>query len=115
MFNNSLTTVISHYCIFTEALTCLTHHGFQLLLSLQWSKFSPHCSKFTEIMIGKNKVLPYANDQIVSSGSVPHVGQDIVTFSLHLSFPHLIATIKVKTFIAERFQLKGLLKKTLVC
>ena len=62
-------------------------------------------------MIGKDKVLSYANDQVVSSGTVPHVGQDIVTFSLYLSFPHLITTIKVKSFIAERFQLKGLLKK----
>ena len=85
VFNNTLTTVISHYCIFTKELTRLIHCSFWLLLSLPWSWFSPHCGEFTEIMINEDEVLPCAKDQRVSSGTVPQGGQDIVTFNLYLS------------------------------
>ena len=33
-------------------------------------RFSSHCSEFAAITIGKDKVLPHTNDQIVSSSTV---------------------------------------------
>ena len=70
MFNNTLTKVISHYCIFTEALLSLIHCGSQLLSYLPQLRFSSHRSKFAAITFGKDKVLLHANDPIVSSGTV---------------------------------------------
>ena len=40
-FNNTLTILISHYCIFTKALTHLIHCCFWLLSSLPQSQFLP--------------------------------------------------------------------------
>ena len=54
-------------------------------------------------MINKDEVLTCAKDQIVSSGTVPQGGQDIVTFNLYLSFPHLFTPTKVKTFMQSNF------------
>ena len=69
MFNNTLTIVISHYRIFTEALPRQIHRGFRLLLSLLRSRFSAHRGEFAERR-GKDEVLPRVNDPIVSSGTV---------------------------------------------
>ena len=69
-FNNTLTKIISHYCIFTEALPRLIHRGFRLLSSLPRLQFSSHRSEFAEIMFGKDEVLPRANGPIVSSGTI---------------------------------------------
>ena len=70
MFNNALTKVISHYCIFTEALPSLIHRGFQLLSSLPRLRFSSHRGEFAAITFGKDEVLPRANGPIVSSSTV---------------------------------------------
>ena len=70
MFNNALTKVISHYCIFTEALPSLIHRGFRLLSSLPRLRFSSHHGEFTAITFGKDEVLPRANGAIVLSGTV---------------------------------------------
>ena len=70
MFNNALTKVISHYCIFTEALLSLIHRGFRLLSSLPRLRFLSHRGEFAAIMFGKDEVLPRANGPIVSSGTV---------------------------------------------
>ena len=70
MFNNALTKVISHYCIFTKALPSLIHCGFQLLSSLPQLRFSSHHGEFAAITFGKDEVLPPANGPIVSSGTV---------------------------------------------
>ena len=70
MFNNALTKVISHYCIFTKALPSLIHRGFQLLSSLPQLRFSSHRGEFATIMFGKDKVLLHANGPIVSSCTV---------------------------------------------
>ena len=71
MFNNALTKVIySHYCIFTEALLSLLLHGFWLLSSLPGLRFSSQRGEFAAITFGKDKVLPRANDPIVSNGTV---------------------------------------------
>ena len=70
MFDNTLTTVISHYCILTKALPGLIQHGFQLLLSLLRLRCSSHRSEFAAITFAKDKVLPRANGAIVSSGTV---------------------------------------------
>ena len=70
MFNNTLTIVISHYRIFTEALLHLIHSGFRLLSSLPRSRFLSHRGEFAAITIGKDEVLPCANGPIVSSGTV---------------------------------------------
>ena len=67
MFNNALTKVTSHYCIFTEALPSLIHRGFRLLSSLRRSS---HHVEFAAITLGKDEVLPRANGPIVSSSSV---------------------------------------------
>ena len=68
MFDNTLTIVISHYCIFTEALPRLIHRGFRLLLSLLRLQFSSHRREFAAITFGKDKALLRANGPIVSSG-----------------------------------------------
>ena len=70
MFNNALTKVISHYCIFTEALPSLIHRSFRLLSSLPRLWFSSHRGEFAAITFCKDKVLPRANGPIVSSGTV---------------------------------------------
>ena len=70
IFNNTLTIVISHYCIFTEVIPRLIHRGFQLLSSLPRLRFSSHRGEFMAIMFGKDEVLPRANGPIVSSGTV---------------------------------------------
>ena len=70
MFNNTLTIVISHYCIFTEALPRLIHRGFRLLSSLPRLRFSSHRGEFAAITFGKDEVLPRANGPIVSSSTV---------------------------------------------
>ena len=70
MFNNALTIVISHYCIFTKALQSLIHRGSRLLSSLPQLQFSSHRGEFAAITFGKDKVLPCANGPIVSSGTV---------------------------------------------
>ena len=70
MFNNALTKVISHYCIFTEALPSLIHRGFRLLTSLPRLRFSSHRGGFAAITFGKDEVLPRVNGSIVSSGTV---------------------------------------------
>ena len=70
MFDNTLTIVISHYCIFTEALLRLIHCGFRLLSSLPRLRFLSHCGEFAAITFGKDEVLPRANGPIVSSGTV---------------------------------------------
>ena len=70
MFNNALTKVISHYCIFTEALPSLIHCGFRLLSSLPRLRFSSHRGEFAAITFGKDEVLPRTNGPIVSSGTV---------------------------------------------
>ena len=67
-----LRIVISHYCIFTEALQSLTHRGFPLLSSLPRLQFLSHRSEFVAIAFGKDKVLPHANGTIVSSGTVSY-------------------------------------------
>ena len=75
MFDNTLTIVISHYCIFTEALPRLIPRGFRLLSSLPRLRFSSHRGEFAAITFGKDEVLPRANGPIVSSGTVaiwPH-------------------------------------------
>ena len=69
-FNNTLTKIISHYCIFTEALPRLIHRGFRLLSSLPRLQFSSHRSEFAEIMFSKDEVLPRANGPIVSSSTI---------------------------------------------
>ena len=71
MFDNTLTIVISHYCIFTEALPHLIPRGFRLLSSLPRLRFSSHRGEFAAITFGKDEVLPRANGPIVSSGTVP--------------------------------------------
>ena len=68
--NNTLTIVISQYCIFTEALPRLIHLSFRLLSSLPRLRFSPHRGEFAAMTIGKDEVLPRANGPIVSSGTV---------------------------------------------
>ena len=73
MLNNALTKVISHYCIFTEALQSPIHRGFRLLLSLPQLRFSPQLVEFAAITFGKDEVLPHANGPIVSSGTVQYV------------------------------------------
>ena len=70
MFNNTLTIVISHYCIFTEALPRPIHRGFRLLSSLPRLRFSFHRGEFAVITFGKDEVLPRANGPIVSGGTV---------------------------------------------
>ena len=70
MFDNTLTIVISHYCIFTEALPRLIPRGFRLLSSLPRLRFSSHRGEFAAITFGKDQVLPRANGPIVSSGTV---------------------------------------------
>ena len=60
MFNNALTKVISHYCIFTEALPSLIHRGFRLLSSLPRLRFSSHRGEFAAITFGKDEVLQRA-------------------------------------------------------
>jgi len=70
MFNNTLTIVISHYYIFTEAMPRLIHRGFRLLSSLPRLRFSSHRGEFAAITFGKDEVLPRANGPIVSSGTV---------------------------------------------
>ena len=70
MFNNALTKVISHYCIFTEALPSLINRSFWLLSSLPRLRFSSHRGEFAAITFGKDKVLLRANGPIVSSGTV---------------------------------------------
>ena len=71
MFDNTLTKVISHYCIFTEALPRLISCGFRLLLSLPRLRFSSHRGEFAAITFCKDEVLPRANGPIVSSSTVP--------------------------------------------
>ena len=66
MFNNTLTIVISHYCIFTEALPHPIHRGFRLLSSFPWSP----TGEFAAITFSKDEVLPRANGPIVSGGTV---------------------------------------------
>ena len=73
MFNNALTKVISHYCILTEALLSLIHHGFWLLSSLPRLRLLSHRGEFGVITFGKDEVLPRANRPIVSSGTVHNV------------------------------------------
>ena len=58
MFDNTLTIVISHYCIFTEALPRLIPRGFRLLSSLPRLRFSSHRGEFAAITFGKDEVLP---------------------------------------------------------
>ena len=70
IFNNALTKVINHYCIFTEPLPSLIHRGFRLLSSLLRLGFSSHRGEFAAITFGKDEVLPPANGPIVSSGTV---------------------------------------------
>ena len=70
MFDNTLTIVISHYCIFTEALPRLIRRGFRLLSSLPRLRFLSLRREFAAIMFGKDEVLPHANGPIVSSGTV---------------------------------------------
>ena len=70
MFDNTLTIVISHYCIFTEALPRLIPRGFRLLSSLPRLRFSSHRGEFAAITFGKDEVLPRANGPIYSSGTV---------------------------------------------
>ena len=70
MFDNTLTIVISHYCIFTEALPRLILRGFRLLSSLPRLRFSSHRGEFVAITFGKDEVLPRANGPIVSSSTV---------------------------------------------
>ena len=74
MFDNTLTIVISHYCIFTEALPRLIPRGFRLLSSLPRLRFSSHRGEFAAITFGKDEVLPRANGPIVSSGTVAKKG-----------------------------------------
>ena len=69
-FDNTLTIVISHYCIFIEALPRLIPRGFRLLSSLPRLRFSSHRGEFMAITFGDDKVLPRANGPIVSSGTV---------------------------------------------
>ena len=76
MFDNTLTIVISHYCIFTEALLRLIPRGFRLLSSLPRLRFSSHRSEFAAITFGKDEVLPRANGPIVSSGTVSSPTKD---------------------------------------
>ena len=71
MFDNTLTIVISHNCIFTEALPRLIHPDFRLLSSLPQLRFPSHRGEFAAITFGKDEVLPHANGPIVSSGTVP--------------------------------------------
>ena len=56
MFNNAHTIVISHYCVFTERLPRLIHHGFRL-------RFSSHRGEFAVTKFDKDEVLPRANGQ----------------------------------------------------
>ena len=70
MFDNTHTIVISHYCIFTEALPRLIHRGFRLLSSLPRLRFSSHRGEFAAITFGKDEVLPRANGPKVSSNTV---------------------------------------------
>ena len=70
MFNNALTKVICHICIFTEALLSLIHSVFRLLSSLQHLRFSSHRGEFAAIMFGKDEVLPCANGLIVLNCTV---------------------------------------------
>ena len=67
--NNTLTIVISHHCIFTEALPRLIHRSFRLLSSLRRLRFSSQNGEFAAMTIGKDEVLPRANGPIVSSGT----------------------------------------------
>ena len=53
MFDNTLTIVISHYCIFTKALLRLIDRGFRLLSSLLQLRFSSYRSQFAAITFGK--------------------------------------------------------------
>ena len=84
MFNNTLTIVISHYCIFTAALLRPIHHDFWLLSSLPRLRFSSHRGEFAAITFGKDEVLPRANGPIVSGGTVGLFYKSILirTFSL---------------------------------
>ena len=65
-----MTTVISHYCIFTEALPRLIHRGIRLLPSFPRLRFSSHRGEIAAITIGKDEVLPRANGQIISSRTI---------------------------------------------
>ena len=80
MFDNTLTIVISHYCIFTEALLRLIPRGFRLLSSLPRLQFSSHRGEFAAITFGKDEVLPRANGPIVSSGTVLNIFVVVVFF-----------------------------------
>ena len=64
MFSNAHTMLMSHYCIFTEALQLL------VTSSLPRLHFSSHRSEFSVPTFAKHKVLPRANGPIVSSGTV---------------------------------------------
>ena len=73
MFNNTLTIVISHHCIFTKALPRPIHRGFRLLSPLPRLRFSSHCGEFAAITLGKDEVLPRANGPIVSPAKINYI------------------------------------------
>ena len=83
MFDNTLTIVISHYCIFTEALPRLIPRGFRLLSSLPRLRFSSHRGEFAAITFGKDEVLPRANGPIVSSGTVYYIFEELALDQLN--------------------------------
>ena len=84
MFDKTLTIVISHYCIFTEALPRLIPRGFRLLSFLPRLRFSSHRGEFAAITFGKDEVLPRANGPIVSSGTVYPLTHTIIIISIEI-------------------------------
>ena len=92
MFNNTLTIVISHYCIFTEALPRPIHRGFRLLSPLLRLRFLTQRSEFAASTFGKDEVLPRANGPIVSGSTektlVFGVIFILILYTLHLNTTH---------------------------
>ena len=105
MFNNALKKVISHYCIFTEALPSLIHRGFRLLLSLPRLRFSSHRGEFAAITFGKDEVLPRANGLIVSSGTV--LGKFPQNLSFQVAWTPVILFSAILVFPLTRVQSRG--------
>ena len=55
MFNNAHTTVISHYCVFTETLPRLIHRGFWLLRLCRGCGFRPTAVNLRQPLLAKTR------------------------------------------------------------
>ena len=82
MFNNAMTKVISHYCIFTESNSPRLSVAFVFAAVAVLS----HLGEFAAITFGKDKVLPRVNGPIVSSGTVCTCSIHSFKYLFHLPF-----------------------------